>query len=1000
MKLKYQLSLIITISTLFIVLSGLIILSLSVLKTTAEQETEELKRELRNAEMLLWKNLNTLEAAVGDWAPWDDTYEYLEGQNPDYIRDNLNFNTMDNLKIDFALFYNRQGELIHSLVTNEKNEQIIEMDPQLEAAINQNYLILNNHKGIDEPASGLITDAGSIYLVASGAITDSQWKQPKAGTLVFGRLIDDDILTETEEILGFQVDLRQVDDPALDQNARKLVKNLKDNNLEKMIVEPQDRQNIRGVTLLRDIAGNDNIALSISLDRKAFSNANQYLRTYLMIFLFLILFIGFQTFVLIKNRITNPISRIRNFLNDIDFHDEIDQRRLPESGKNEISCIAQDINKMLDRLDETRLTLSENEKRLAEAQQFAKIGYWEYRSDSGKTYWSDDFYIIHGYKPQEFPPNWERLIDSIHPDDREYVSGLVDFFKNGKCQENTILEHNLRLIRQDKTVIWIHGKKSAEYDETGKLLRLYGVVQDITANKLCEMQIKESRQKYLEITNNVPAGILSYDYDGNITFVNPKTLEILGWPSPEATMSINLFSFPPFIECGIANVCQGCIRKGVAVAAEKDYVTKQGKPIVLRIQATPIKDDNNNILSAITIIEDFTERKRLEEDLEIAKEQAELSNKAKSQFLANMSHEIRTPMNGIMGMTELLKYTELNLEQKEMVKIMQSSSELLLNIINDVLDLSKIDTGKIELYPEEVDLYHLMEEKEKLFGYLAKNKGLDFVVDIENTIPKEVLVDKTKLSQIINNLVGNAIKFTASGKVELSVKKVSMTDDKIKLMFSVTDSGIGIPAQDIPRLFNPFTQLENTYTKRFQGTGLGLAISKKLVELMKGEIFLESEVGKGSTFHFTCWVGLFHLDSKTLLAGDSVLQEPSNPAIRILYIEDDYTSQLVVKGICKVLNWQVGIASNGQQGLMLLENNQYDIILMDIQMPGTNGLEIAKMIREKEKSTGRHIPIIATTAFAMAQDRVNALNAGMDDYLSKPIDFEKLVAIIERNLTK
>ncbi len=259
--------------------------------------------------------------------------------------------------------------------------------------------------------------------------------------------------------------------------------------------------------------------------------------------------------------------------------------------------------------------------------------------------------------------------------------------------------------------------------------------------------------------------------------------------------------------------------------------------------------------------------------------------------------------------------------------------------------------------------------------------------------------DKTKLSQIINNLVGNAIKFTANGKVELSLKKVTLTDTKGKLMSSVADRGIGIPEQDNPRLFNPFTQLENTYTKRFQGTGLGLAISKKLVELMKGEIFLESELGKGSTFYFTCWVDRLHLDSNPLLAGDSVLQEPGN-TIRVLYIEDDYASQMVVKGICKVLNWQVGFAFNGRHGLTMLENNHYDIILMDIQMPGINGLEIAKMIREKEKSTGRHIPIIATTAFAMGQDRVNAINAGMDDYLSKPIDFEKFVAIIEKNLIK
>ncbi|MBV7271780.1 response regulator [Clostridium sp. PL3] len=430
------------------------------------------------------------------------------------------------------------------------------------------------------------------------------------------------------------------------------------------------------------------------------------------------------------------------------------------------------------------------------------------------------------------------------------------------------------------------------------------------------------------------------------------------------------------------------------------YSNKKSKDMVVSI----IRD----ISDVEEVYKDITDRKLIDQELqekckklELLKQKAEDANKAKSIFLANMSHEIRTPMNSILATIQLLQLECINEEQSKYVKILNESAHTMLSVINNLLDISKIESGKFKLNNQSFNLKETINNIYNNLLITGNSKGLEVSYYLDPSINFEIIGDELKLKEILNNLISNAVKFTDEGYVSFRVKMISNDESSEKIEFKIKDSGIGIEEEFKEKIFNDYIQGDLSIKKKHMGTGLGLAISKQFANLMNGDICFESILGKGSTFIFTCEFKKFEHKERKLkisnMAKDKITISRIEQDKVILCVEDNLINQEVMEGIIKRKGYKYIAAYNGNEALSILKNNKVDLILMDVQMPELNGFETTKIIREEELD-GKRIPIIAMTAYAMREDKDKCIKADMDDYIVKPFDIEKLYEFMEFHL--
>jgi len=547
---------------------------------------------------------------------------------------------------------------------------------------------------------------------------------------------------------------------------------------------------------------------------------------------------------------------------------------------------------------------------------------------------------------------------------------------------------------------WLTVNGTPIYNQLGEITEVVISFTDITERKNAEDLLNVQMKDLLESQRIAHIGTWRLTLATNEVVWSEELYKMFGFspllPVPPYTEHMKLFT--PESWDILSTSLESTRTTGVPYELELEVVKKDGTNGWIWVRGEAERDSQGNIVYLWGAMQNITERKQVEAELVEAIEVAEAANAAKGQFLANMSHEIRTPLNGVMGMLQLMQMTGLSEEQMEYLKISKTSSDLLLKVINDILDYSKIESGNVKIEKQRFILKELIEEVNIMFKPSTQNKGLVLEYNIDDNISDNLIGDPFRLRQILSNIVGNAIKFTSEGTISITVKEVEeMLNKEIKLEFRVKDTGIGINEYKINDIFNSFAQADSSTTRQYGGTGLGLSICKGLVKKMKGEIWVESIEGEGSSFFFTCVLGKFEKDNETVLNKIHNVEEIiKEDCYRLLIVEDDAISRMVMEQFARRKGWQTIVAKNGKQAIDAYQDFSFDAILMDVQMPVMDGYQATGVIRKLESEKGTYTPIIAMTAFALKGDRERCLEAGMNDYLSKPVDVNDFYAAVEK----
>jgi len=600
---------------------------------------------------------------------------------------------------------------------------------------------------------------------------------------------------------------------------------------------------------------------------------------------------------------------------------------------------------------------------------------------------NESFTELHGYRLEEIVGKSSLELNLwVNQADREL---MVQRLRNNNVvrDQEVQFRHKNGQIQTGLTssaLIVVHGEEC-----------LLMFVRDITNRKQAEEQLRLSEEKFSSAFKASPDSVnLNRLTDGTYLEVNEGFCAITGYSQEEvvgkSSLDLNIWVFPEDRQ----RLIQELRQHGVVKNLETQFRCKDGSIITGQMSACIITVNGEQCLLNIT--RDVSERKQYEEKLKQARRDADAANRAKSEFLANMSHEIRTPMNGIIGMAQLLQFTELSQEQQEYLQCLESSTKNLLTLLNDILDLSKIESGKIELEQMLFSLRQSIQDVVTTQISLIRQKQLQLTTDLPDELPELLYGDPLRVKQILLNLLGNAIKFTETGRITIAIRITGCQDNSLTLCLSVSDTGIGMTQEELSRIFSPFEQADNSTTRKYGGTGLGLAICRRLVELMGGRIWAVSEPAKGSCFSVELPF-VVHEQQQTVQT-DTGRQAitTSSRCLKLLLAEDNELNARTISAMLKMLGHQVDLVVNGKQVLDILDKNSYDGILMDISMPQMGGDEATRVIRETEQQTGKHIPIIALTAHALRGSREQFLNKGFDGYVSKPVDIHDLAAELKR----
>jgi len=657
----------------------------------------------------------------------------------------------------------------------------------------------------------------------------------------------------------------------------------------------------------------------------------------------------------------------------------------PVSQQQSVLIILRNINRY--KVVEEKLV--ENEQRYQMAMESTDLGIWDYTVGTGKAYYSRKWKAMLGYYPDEIPDNYSAWENLLHPEDKER---MIRFYNNFIGSDLRVYEAEFRMKHKDGHDVWIRSRATAVRDEDGKVTRLLGVHRDITEEKKSESEFKKLHQAILQS----PISLVITDAEGYIELFNPAFCKVTGWNDQEIIGKKTSILRSGFHPNHYYEKLWRTIKAGNEWQGEFKNKKKNGEYFWELASISPIRNSFGTITHFVKISENITYLKKIEKDLKRAKQEAEIANNYKNHFLANMSHEIRTPINTIIGFSELIKNQELTPQKRNKYsEIIEENSQALLRLIDDIIDVAKIEANELKIKKEACSLGDLFAELEMTYNNFLKRKqkkNLELIFQIPEEAHHDVIfTDPYRLKQILNNLYINALKYTEVGHIEIGY---SIINDN-KLRFFVSDTGSGIPANRIKNIFKRFNYNDESAVSD-SGSGLGLSICKDLALLLGGDINVKSVESEGSVFFLT-----LPYDKIKIPMVRSAIKPPTQARYNfsdftIMIAEDtpynyEYLYSILQKTGAKVI-W----AKDGIDVLKLYNNSKVDLILMDIQLPEISGYEATAQIRLKDKL----IPIIAQTAYAMAEDKQKCLEAGCNDVLVKPIRMDEVLTTVAKYLSK
>jgi PAS domain S-box-containing protein len=639
------------------------------------------------------------------------------------------------------------------------------------------------------------------------------------------------------------------------------------------------------------------------------------------------------------------------------------------------------------------LALGESEKQFRSLIENLNEGIWQVDTEGITTYVNPCLCEMLGYAEKEMVGR--RLSDFMREQAFELVKEKLEQRKLGMADQ-----YDLELLTRDGSRINTRVTGSPLHDAEGVYIGALAGIMDVTLSRIALEELEKSQRSLAEA--QAMAGLGSWECDiatGDLVW-SDELYGIFGFERSNFEPTYHGFfaCIHPDDRAAVAGAVMNTTENLVPYSVDHRIILPDGGERTLLEQGRAVCEEGKSVRLIGTAL-DITERKRIELELRAAMDRAEAANRVKDEFLANMSHEIRTPLNGVLGMLQLLQNTNMNEEQSELADIAIVSGRHLVTLLSDILDISSIEAGSVELKPSSFDVREILHTVEDIYQDTAQRKSIAFRCEVDAAVPEQLVGAVGRLRQVLFNLVGNAVKFTETGEISVEVALLSGRDSLSRRLFiEVSDTGIGIPHDKLDSIFVPFTQVDGSHTRRYGGTGLGLSIVRKLVLLMGGHLTMDSLEGFGTTVGFTAKVEL--VNSKEASQGFEQINGIKT-AYRVLLAEDDRINRITATRFLQKLGHDVVAVENGWLAVEALRHGDFDLVLMDIQMPEMNGLEATVAIRQNTELGGKaRVPIVALTAHVMAGDRDKCFAAGMDDYLSKPVEVPALAAMLERNLSR